>query len=84
MEPNRHIWRYWAKNLQQWGLTRWAVAILEAFGPLTLVGAQLIYFSQPLMPRSKSAEYLDGLAQLLEDKSTTHAFIDYLRESDAQ
>jgi hypothetical protein len=84
MEPNRHIWRYWAKNLQQWGLTKWVVALLEACGPLTLVGAQVIYLGQPLLSRSMSAEHLDDLAQLLEDSSKTHAFIDYLRESDTQ
>jgi len=84
MERNRHIWRYWARNLQQWGLTKWVATLLEAFGPLTIIGAQFIYISQPLLSRSMPGEQLDGLARLLEDSSTTHAFIDYLRETDVQ
>ena len=84
MEQNRHIWRYWARNLQLWGLTKWVVALLEAFGPLTVIGAQFIYISQPLLSRSLPGEQLDGLARMLEDSSATHAFIDYLRETDVQ
>ncbi len=84
MERNRHIWRYWARNLQRWGLTKWVAALLEAFGPLTVIGAQLIYIGQPFLRRSAYEEQLDGLACLLEDSSTTHAFIDYLRETDNQ
>jgi hypothetical protein len=84
MERNRHIWRYWARNLQRWGLTKWVAALLEAFGPLTVIGAQFIYISQPLLRRSLPGEHLDGLARLLEDSPTTHAFIDYLRETDVQ
>jgi hypothetical protein len=84
MERDRHIWRYWARNLQQWGLTKWVAALLEALGPLTIIGAQLIYVSQPLLSGSQPGEQLGGLARLLEDSSTTHAFIDYLRETDVQ
>ena len=57
---------------------------MEASGPLALIGAQFVYLGQPLLSRSMSTEQLDGLARLLEDPSTTHAFIDYLRESDVQ
>ena len=82
MDRNRHIWRYWARNLQLWGLTKWVAVFLEAFGPLTVIAAQFIYVSQPLLRRSLPGEQLDGLARLLEDSSTRHAFIDYLRETD--
>ncbi len=84
MDRNRHIWRYWARNLQRWGVTQGVATLLEAFGPLTVIGAQLIYVSQPLLGRSLPGEQLDGLARLLEDSDTTHAFIDYLRETDVQ
>ena len=84
MERNRHIWRYWARNLQLWGLRRWVAALLEAFGPLTIIGAQFIYISQPLLSHSLPSEHLDGLARLLEDSLTRRAFIDYLRETDVQ
>lgn len=84
MERDRHIWRYWARNLQRWGLTKWVAALLEALGPLTIIGAQFIYVSQPLLSGSRPGEQLDGLARLLEDSSTTRAFIDYLRETDVQ
>jgi len=82
MENDRHIWRYWAKNLQLWGLTRWAAAILEAFGPLSVVMAQVIYIGQPLLSRSIPGEKLTGLAKMLEDSQATYTFIDFLRETD--
>jgi hypothetical protein len=84
MDRDRHIWRYWARNLQRWGVTKWVAALLEALGPLTIIGAQFIYISQPLLSGSRPGEQLDGLARLLEDSSTTRAFIDYLRETDVQ
>jgi hypothetical protein len=84
MDRNQYIWRYWARNLQLWGLTKWMASFLEICGPLTVIGAQIIYFSQPLLSRTVPDEQLDGLARLLEDPESTHAFIDYLLEFDVQ
>ena len=66
------------------GVNEMGCGVIRGFGPLTVIGAQFIYLSQPLLSRSLPGEQLDGLAQLLEDSSTTHAFIDYLRETDVQ
>jgi hypothetical protein len=83
MERDQHIWRYWARNLQLWGVNTWAVAFLEAAGPLTILVAQMVYFSEPIfswmMPEGKFA----SLARLLEDSSNRETFIDYLREANA-
>ena len=83
MDHDRHIWRCWASNLQRWGLSRQVAAILDAVGPLTLLGAQLIYFGQPLMSRVIPDEQLDSIARLLEDSSMTEDFIQILREANA-
>lgn len=83
MDHDRHIWRYWARNLQQWGVSDVVAAILDALGPLTVLGAQLIYLSQPLLSRLLPDEQLEGLARVLEDSSMTKAFVRFLREANA-
>lgn len=83
MDSDRHIWRYWARNLQQWGVSDVVAAILDASGPLTILGAQLIYLSQPVLSRLLPDEQLEGLARLLEDSSMTRDFVKFLREAEA-
>jgi hypothetical protein len=82
MDSDRHIWRCWARNLQQWGVSDVVAAILDASGPLTVLGAQLIYISQPLLSRLLPDEQLEGVARLLEDSSLTKDFVKFLREAD--
>jgi hypothetical protein len=70
----------WANRLKHLGVGEVAAALLEATGPLNLVGAQLIYLSQPLLGNLLDSEHLDALATLLEDSDETQAFVSYLRE----
>jgi hypothetical protein len=62
----------------------WAATILEAVGPLAVLGAQALYIGQPLFNRSMPEGHLDALARLLEDSTNTRAFVDYLREAPSQ
>jgi hypothetical protein len=84
MERDRHIWRCWAKNLQQWGISTWAADFLESAGALTVLGAQFVYLSQPFLNLAVSNETLTSLARLLEDSSNKQIFVEYLREASAQ
>ncbi|MCZ7554415.1 MAG: hypothetical protein B6D39_12725 [Anaerolineae bacterium UTCFX2] len=81
MEQDQHIWQVWARNLHRWGVSDWAVTFLEISGPLTILGAQLIYLGQPwlsgIVPKDKSA----SLARLLENSSSKREFIDLLQEA---
>ena len=80
MDANHQIWRIWAGKLHMWGVGNLAAALLEALGPLTIVGAQLVYLGKPILTGSTPGTHLDALAQLLENSAETQAFVDYLRE----
>jgi hypothetical protein len=49
-------------------------------GPLTILGAQMFYFGQPLIGRALPDHHLNELAELLEDSTRTQEFINFLRE----
>jgi hypothetical protein len=74
MQP-RSQWSKWAESLRRLKLDSLAAWFLEAGGPLTLLGAQAVYLSQPFIGGKK----LDSLAQMLEEEEETQAFARYLR-----
>ncbi len=80
MDANHQIWRVWARNLHMWGVSELAATLLEILGPLTILGAQLVYIGQPILNGSASSIHLDALAQMLENSTETQAFVEYLRE----
>jgi hypothetical protein len=57
-----------------------AVSLLEAAGSITVIAAQVVYVTQPLLTPSISKDSLDALACMLEDKEETQAFLTVLRE----
>lgn len=54
--------------------------MLEAMGPLSVLGAQAVYIGQPLLRLAFAGEYLEALTQLLEDNQRQRAFVSLLRE----
>lgn len=78
---NIKIWQIWADRLKQWGLQDYAASALEASDPINLVGAQLVYISQPLLGGIFPTTHLNALASLLEEPEETQAFISLLREA---
>ncbi len=74
MQP-RSEWSKWAESLRRLRLDGFAAWLLEAGGPLTLLGAQAVYLSQPFIGGKK----LDSLAHLLEEEQESQAFARYLR-----
>ena len=79
MENNPHIWKIWADKLHRWGMLDFAAGILDATGPLNLLGAQVVYLGQPLLDFVLPVEHLDALAIMLEDPDQTQAFTAFLR-----
>jgi hypothetical protein len=71
-----HIWQNWIDALHRWGLREVAAGSLEALGPLSIIAAQAIYMSQPLLGRPAR---LSALASLLEDPQQVSAFVSMLR-----
>jgi hypothetical protein len=80
VETSRQIWQIWAQTLHRWGLQDFAASFLEAAGPLTLLGAQVVYFGQPFFHGLDRQGHLKALAGMLESTTETAAFITLLRE----
>ena len=80
MDTNRHIWQLWAQNLHRWGIQDLVASLLEGFGPLNALGAQMVYLSQPLLDLAIPNAHLKALADMLEDSTQTQAFVNLLRE----
>jgi hypothetical protein len=76
-------WQKWVDHLKGWGMGEFAATILEASGPINLVGAQLVYISQPLLGGIIPTDHLSALANLLEEPEQTEVFVKSLREVDA-
>ena len=77
MQTPRPQWSEWADTLRKLRLESFTAWLLDAGAPLTLLGAQALYFSAPLL-----GERSESLARLLEDESQTQAFAAFLREGD--
>jgi hypothetical protein len=84
MQADRTLWPDWAGFLQRWGLRDIAVLLLDAAGPLSFLGAQLIYIGQPFFGRAAPRSSLTALASLLEDQAELKSFVSFLREDTPQ
>ncbi len=76
MQTSRVAWTKWATTFSHFkveGLVAW---LLEAGEPLMLVGAQMLYFGQPLLGHDR----VNDLAHFLEDKEEVSAFVAFLRK----
>lgn len=69
----RDYWPRWAESLRRYKLDALAASLLEAGGPLNLLGAQALYFGVPFL-----GESADALARMLESVDEAHAFASYL------
>ncbi|MBN2045895.1 MAG: hypothetical protein JW757_12800 [Anaerolineales bacterium] len=74
------VMRLWAGRLQQWRVHQIAAVLLEAGGPLKIIGAQLVFVGQPLFSGLMSKDHLDLLAGILEEPEKTETFVQFLRE----
>ena len=72
---SRSEWSKWAESLRNLKLDGMVAWLLEAGAPLTILGAQALYISQPFVGGNK----IDSLAQMLEQEDETLAFVQYLR-----
>lgn len=70
----------WSNNLKNRGLGHVAALLLEAFNPLNIIVAQLLYIGQPFMRGILPQGNLFRLAGMLEDSQKTSQFVELLRE----
>jgi hypothetical protein len=83
MDPvphERSAWPGWAESLRRHGLENLVAWLLEAAGPLTVLGAQVLYFGGPLLRPALTDLQREALAGLLEDRDEALAFTAFLRE----
>ena len=71
----RSDWSKWAESLRRLKLDGIAAWFLEAGGPVTILGAQALYMSQPFL----GWKQMDSLAHMLEEDQEAQAFARYLR-----
>ena len=75
----RADWSHWAETLRRFKLDGLASWLLEAGAPLTVLGAQALYISQPFL----GGKQWNAFANMLEEESEVQAFARYLRGEDA-
>lgn len=75
----RSDWARWAESLRRLKLDGFAAWVLEAGGPVTILGAQAVYMSQPFF----GGKQLNSLAHMLEEDEEAQAFARYLRGEDS-
>ena len=80
MNSNRNIWRDWANGLHRWGLANLVASLLEGFGPLAILGAQVVYLIKPMFNGLLPGDHLQALSDLLEDSDQAARFAVFLRE----
>jgi hypothetical protein len=69
----------WVKTLYKMRLQNLAATILEALGPMTILGAQVVYLTQPILSSFINGDQPLDFARILEDPSETDQFIKALR-----
>jgi len=73
----RDYWPRWAEALRRYKLDALTASLLEAGGPLNLLGAQALYFGVPFLGQGA-----DALARMLESVDEMHAFAFYLEHQE--
>ena len=76
---SRADWSQWAESLRRLKLDGLASWLLEAGAPLTVLGAQALYISQPFL----GGKQWNAFAHMLEEKDEVQAFASYLRGEDS-
>jgi hypothetical protein len=71
----REAWPRWASLLRRFHIDQFTAWVLEAGGPLTLLGAQALYFGRSFL----GPQWADPLARTLEDEDELHDFIALLQ-----
>ena len=73
MQPHPE-WSHWAETLRRFKLDGLASWLFEAGAPLTVLGAQVLYVSQPFL----GGKEWNSFAHMLEEDDETQAFARYL------
>jgi hypothetical protein len=81
MSENQQNWMVWSRTLHRWGVENGVASLLEIAGSLSVLLAQILYISQPVLSGAVSSRSLQAVAQVLEDPEDRRQFIALLREA---
>ncbi len=84
MSENQPVWMDWAHILQHWGINKGVASLLELSGSLSVLFAQVVYISQPLLSGVVNSASLYALAGTLENPADRKELIAVLREGIAR
>lgn len=70
----------YARKIQRLGLGDLTIALIDAFKPLAIIGAQVVYLLDPFVGASDGR--LVTLGRILEDPEQTAILLDHLREEE--
>jgi len=76
---NQNYRENWIKTLYKMRLLNLTATILEALGPMNILGAQLVYLTQPVLSPFFNSDQSKDIAKILEDPAETASFIKALR-----
>jgi len=77
---NQYIWKKWADVLHRWGMEEMAATVLDALGPLKIIGAQAVYIGQPILNTIMPKDHVTAIARLLDKPEEAEAFTSFLRQ----
>ncbi len=80
LQETHPAWPAWSGFLRKYGLENLTAFILEAGGPISVLGAQFLHFTGPFMRPLLGDTQRESLANLLEDRDEALAFAAFLRE----
>ncbi len=69
---------HFAQRVAQGGMTAPAILFLEAYKPLSFLGAQLLWFSEPFLNVLIRPADLHDFTMLIQDEAGTEALIERL------
>lgn len=72
-------WSQWAETLRRYKMDGFVAWFLEAGAPLTVIGAQAIYLTQPFL----GGKQTEAIAKMLEEENESVRFLRFLRGEDA-
>lgn len=78
MDSPRTYWPKWTESLHRMGLEGFAALLLEAGGPIHILGAQLLYIGHPFVA-PQAGDGILALANLLEQEDEARAFAAMLK-----
>ncbi len=79
MSHSQAVWQEWIKKFQAWGIANLCATLMEGLSPIALLGAQFLYFGQPVIHLLMANRKLDELIRLLEDPEAYQTFTHELR-----